>query len=119
MNHAERKALKRAEKVQPTYKMTAAQIDQIKRDAYEAAAKEFRLELEKVKREATDRAIKAVAVIPLVVAHDKLGFGGIRLRRFLDWMMTWMHCIEDEPETLMELMHIVEEACGIKLILEE
>lgn len=117
MNHAERKALKRAEKSQAVYQMTAAQIQQIKVDAIEAARKEFQMELERVKREATDTACNAVVVVPLIVLHDKLGFGGIRLRRFLDYMMTWMRAIEEDPSTLRELSEIVEKITGLHFCL--
>lgn len=41
MNHAERKAAKRAEKAQPVYHLTAAQIDQIRKDAVDEANRQL------------------------------------------------------------------------------
>ena len=116
MNHAERKALKRAAKVQPVYSYTAEQLEQLRTEAfnkaYEQAQKEFQVKLEDAKRVASDRACQAVSVIPLVLLHDKCGYGKFRLRRFMDWMMTWMKAIDDDPATLKELMEIAGELSG-------
>lgn len=108
MNHAERKALKKAAKIQPTYQMTAAQIEQLKKEAFDAAVSEMNKQVEDAKRVAADRAFQAVAVIPLVLLHDKCGFGKIRLQRFVGWMETWIKAINDDPETLKELTAIAE-----------
>ena len=113
MNHAEKKALKRAAKVQPVYSYTAEQLEQLRQEAfnkaYDLAQKEFQKQLEDAKRVASDRACQAVSVIPLVLLHDKCGYGKFRLRRFMDWMMTWMKAIDDDPSTLKELMEIAGE----------
>lgn len=112
MNHAERKALKRAAKVQAVYSYTVEQLEQLRQEAfnkaYEQAQKEFQKQLEDAKRMAADRACQAVAVIPLVLLHDKCGFGKIRLQRFVGWMETWIKAINDDPETLKELTAIAE-----------
>lgn len=116
MNHTERKAMKRAAKVQPVYSYTAEQLEQLREEAfnkaYEQAQKEFQKQLEDTKRAATDRACHAVSAIPLVLLHDKCGYGKFRLRRFMDWMMTWMKAIDDDPATLKELMEIAGELTG-------
>lgn len=70
------------------------------------------------KKEATDIACRAAIAVPLVVIHDKLGFGVVRANRFLDWMMTWLRAINDDPGTLVELQDLVYEFYGIKLMEE-
>lgn len=116
MNHQERKLAKRAAKSAPTYTLTADQIQALKQEAYDKSWEEYNSRIESVKKEATDRAFRAVIAVPMVVLHDKLGFGVVRANRFLDWMMTWLRAINDDPGTLMELQELVYEFYGIKLM---
>lgn len=118
MNHQERKLLKRAAFAAPTYTMTADQIDAIKREAYDKAWAEYNSRIEDIKKEATGIACRAAIAVPLVVAHDKLGFGKVRGDRFLGWMMTWLGAISDDSSTLVELQDLVYEFYGIKLVEE-
>ena len=116
MNHQQRKLAKRAAKSAPTYTLTADQIQALKQEAYDKALAEYSSRIEEVKKEAVDLACRAAIAIPMVVVHDKLGFGVIRANRFLDWMMTWLRAINDDPGTLMELQELVYEFYGIKLM---
>ena len=116
MNHQERKLAKRAAKSAPTYTLTAYQIQALKQEAYDKAWAEYNSHIEAIKKEATDRAFRAVIAVPMVVVHDKLGFGVVRANRFLDWMLTWINAINDDPGTLMELQELVYEFYGIKLM---
>lgn len=116
MNHQERKLAKRAAKSAPTYTLTADQIQALKQEAYDKAWAEYNSRIESVKKEAVNIACRAAIAIPMVVAHDKLGFGAARANRFLDWMLTWLNTINDDPGTLMELQELVYEFYGIKLM---
>ena len=116
MNHQERKLLKRAAKAAPTYAMTADQIEAMQREAYDKAWAEYNSCIEGIKKDATDIACRAAIAVPLVVAHDKFGFGEVRGNRFLDCMMTWLRAINDDPGTLVELQDLVYEFYGIKLM---
>lgn len=116
MNHQERKLAKRAAKSAPTYQLTADQIQALKQEAYDKAWAEYNSRIEAVKKEATDMAFRAAIAVPMVVAHDKLGFGVVRANRFLDWMMAWLRAINDDPGTLVELQEFVYEFYGIKLM---
>ena len=116
MNHQERKLAKRAAKPAPTYTLTADQIQAMKQEAYDKAWIEYNSRIEEVKKEATDAACRAAIAVPMVVVHDKLGFGSARANRFLDWMMTWLRAINDDPGTLVELQELVYEFYGIKLM---
>ena len=116
MNHQQRKLAKRAAKSAPTYTLTADQIQALKQEAYDKAWEEYNSRIESVKKEATGVACRAAIAIPMVVAHDKLGFGVARANRFLDCMLTWLGAINDDPGTLMELQELVYEFYGIKLM---
>lgn len=116
MNHQERKLAKRAAKSAPTYTLTADQIQALKQEAYDKAWEEYNSRIAEAKKEATDRAFRAVIAVPMVVVHDKLGFGAVRANRFLDWMLAWLRAINDDPGTLMELQELVYEFYGIKLM---
>ena len=116
MNHQERKLAKRAAKSAPTYTLTADQIHAMKQEAYDKAWTEYNSRIEDAKKEAVNIACRAAIAIPMVVAHDKLGFGSARAYRLLDCMMTWLRAINDDPGTLVELHELVYEFYGIKLM---
>lgn len=116
MNHQERKLAKRAAKSAPTYTLTADQIQALKQEAYDKAWAEYNSRIEAVKKETTDIACRAAIAVPMVVVHDKLRFGVVRANRFLDWMLTWLNAINDDPGTLMELQELVYEFYGVKLM---
>ena len=116
MNHQERKLAKRAAKSAPAYTLTADQIQALKQEAYDKAWGEYNSRIDAAKKEATDIACRAAIAVPMVVLHDKLGFGSVRANRFLDWMMTWLRAINDDPGTLMELQELVYELYGIQLM---
>ena len=116
MNHQERKLVKRAAKSAPTYTLTADQIQALKQEAHDKAWAEYASRIEAAKKEATDIACRAAIAVPMVVLHDKLGFGAVRANRFLDWMLTWLNAINDDQGTLMELQELVYEFYRIKLM---
>ena len=88
----------------------------MKQEAYDKAWAEYNSRIDAVKKEATGIACRAAIAVPMVVVHDKLGFGVVRGNRFLDWMLTWINAINDDPGTLMELQELVYEFYGIKLM---
>ena len=116
MNHQERKLAKRAAKSAPTYTLTADQIQALKQEAYDKALAEYSSRIEEAKKEATDIACRAAIAVPMVLLHDKLGFGVVRANRFLGWMLTWLRAINDDPGTLAELQELVYEFYGIRLM---
>ena len=116
MNHQERKLAKRAAKSAPTYTLTADQIQVLKQEAYDKALAEYNSRIDVAKKEATDIAFRAAIAVPMVVVHDKLGFGVVRANRFLDCRMAWVRAINDDPGTLVELHELVYEFYGIKLM---
>lgn len=104
MNRAERRrSAKQAEKPK-TYVLNEDQIRQIKREAV---------------NEALDRAFRMLLSIPVMVLHDKFGFGKMRLGRFMDYVLVWYESVQSDETRLAELLKIAEEECGIHITLHE
>ena len=98
MNRAERR--RSAVTTKPkTYVLNEDQIRQIKREAV---------------NQATNKAFRMFLSIPVMVLHDKFGFGKMRLSRFMDYVLVWYESVQDNETRLAELMKIAEEECGIQ-----
>lgn len=94
MNRAERRRLGKSEK-QKTYVLTQDQIDQLK-------------------REATDAAFRQLLAIPTLVLHDKFGFGRVRLDRFEHYAWGWVHGIQKGEVSIEAVMALCEAETGLK-----
>ena len=66
-------------------------------------------------KEATRKAFILFMSIPVVVLHDKFGFGNIRLDRFMRYALYWYESVQDEETTLMEMLKIAENECGFSI----
>lgn len=98
MNRAERR--RSAVTTKPkTYVLTEDQINKIKRDAV---------------MEATRKAFLMFMAIPVMVLHDKFGFGKLRAGRFMDYVLVWYESVQDNETKLMEIVNIAEAECGIR-----
>jgi hypothetical protein len=100
MNRAERRKQKNATSPK-TYVLTEDQINQIKRDAAATA---------------TRKAFLMFLSIPVMVLHDKFGFGKLRLSRFMDYALIWFESVQNNETQLMEIVKIAEKECGIEII---
>lgn len=100
MNRAERRRNARNEKPK-TYVLTEDQITKLKQDAA---------------YEATRRAFFMFMAIPIMVLHDKFGFGVRRLTKFLDYALIWFDSVQKNETSLTELVKIAEKECGIKVL---
>lgn len=100
MNRAERRRSARQEEKPRTYVLTDDQIEKIKRDAA---------------HEATHKAFVMFLSIPVMVLHDKFGFGKTRLSRFMDYVLIWFESVYDNETQLRELIKVAEEECGIQI----
>lgn len=95
MNRKERRKAGKTEKVK-TYVLTDQQIKKIKDDA-------------------VTEALKILLAVPVVVLHDKFGFGTVRNGRFLSCVNTWVKaCMQDE-NTLAEVLKVAQEEAGYTL----
>lgn len=103
MNRAERRRLaKSAQKEkEKTYVLTQAQIDEMKMEAT---------------NEATRKAFLMFLSIPVMVLHDKFGFGKRRLEKLMHYCMVWYESVQNGETKLLELVKIAENECGIKVL---
>lgn len=97
MNRAERRRNAKDSKPK-TYVLTEDQILQIKRNA---------------SAEASRKALLMFLSIPVMVLHDKFGFGKTRLTRFMDYALVWFESVYDNETRLTELVEIASKECGI------
>ncbi len=104
MNRAERRKLGKSAPKTKTYVLTEDQINQMKRDAV---------------REAARKAFLMFMSIPVMVLHDKFGFGKQRLGKFMDYALVWYESVENNETHLMELVKIAEDECGVRTISRE
>lgn len=100
MNRAERRRSAKQQAKQKTYVLTEDQIEKMKRDAV---------------NEATRKAFLMFLSIPVMVLHDKFGFGKQRLSKLMHYCLVWYEAIQDNDVKLMELVKIAEDECGIKV----
>lgn len=103
MNRAERRrsAKQQQKQEQRTYVLTEEQIEKMKMDAV---------------LEATRRAFLMFMSIPVMVLHDKFGFGHQRLGRFMDYALVWYESVQDNETGLIELINVAKTECGINTL---
>lgn len=103
MNRAERRRLaKSAQKEkEKTYVLTQARIDEMKQDAV---------------NEATRKAFLMFLSIPVMILHDKFGFGKKRLSKFMDYALIWYEAVQNNEVKLLELVKVAEDECGISVL---
>lgn len=114
MNRAERRRQGRSDKP-AVYQYTQDQIDKMIQDA---VAKELDGIKEKAVDEATRTAFQMFMSIPVMVLHDKFGFGQIRGNRFMDYAMIWYESVLKGETTLKEVMKIAEDLTGVQFIMD-
>lgn len=118
MNHAERKALKRAERKEPTYLLTAKQIDGIRQKAAQEAYDRYIQEigdLDKLKEDATKDALKMLVSIPVIVLSDKYDFDEDGLNQFMEYMKTWVIASNQDENTIHELVEEAKQLCDFEI----
>ena len=101
MNRAERRRLQKQAEKPKTYVLTQDQIDQMKHDAVLTA---------------TRRAFLMFMAIPVMVLHDKFGFGIIRLGRFMHYALGWYKSVHDNETEILEIVKVAEKECGIQVL---
>jgi hypothetical protein len=101
MNRKERRKQGKSAPRPKTYVLTEDQIEKIKHDAVD---------------EATYKAFLMFLSIPVMVLHDKFGFGKFRLGKLMDYCLIWYEAVLKDEVRLMELVKIAENECGIKTL---
>lgn len=93
------------------YTMTDAQIEKIKADAVREAEP-------KIKAKAVHDAFMLFMSIPVMVLHDKFGFGKIRFDRFIHYVLVWYESVQSGETAIEHIVEIAENVSGIKLLKE-
>ena len=104
MNRAERRRLERQGKIaskEPTINVKASDITSIKEDAAKKAA---------------DKAFFLMLGLPLMVLHDKWGFGKVRGERFIEQVLDLYDSFEKGYLSLDDIYNCLWEEGGIKLV---
>jgi hypothetical protein len=102
MSRAERRQSDReTAKLQKTYTLNVAQIEQIKKDAT---------------MEATKKAFLMMMGFPLLTLRDKFGFGKVRLNKFMDKMLDLYEAYENDYVDLDDLNNTILEETGVTLL---
>ena len=112
MNRAERRKAGKQNKP-AVYMYTQDQIDKMIQDA---VAKELAGIREKAVNQAINTCFKMFMSIPVMVLHDKFGFGHIRLDRFMHYALSWFEGVQEGDTALEEIMAIAEADSGIKVL---
>lgn len=100
MNRAERRRQAKSAQAKPkTYVLTQEQIDDMKK---------------KVADEATYKAFLMFMCIPVMVLHDKFGFGKTRIQRFMDYAQIWYKSVLEGETPLREILDLTEAMCGLR-----
>ena len=118
MNHAERKALKRAERKEPVYSLTASQINDIRQKAVLEARDRYLEEIgsiEKLKKDATTDALKLLISIPVLVLSDKYNFDEADLDQFMGYVKTWVLAINQDEDTVQEIVEEAKKVCSFEV----
>lgn len=101
MNRAERRKNKQSAQKPKTYVLTEDQINKMKMDAV---------------NEATHKAFLMFLSIPVMILHDKFGFGKQRLSKFMDYALIWYESVQNGETHLLELVKVARDECGIDTI---
>ena len=102
MNRSERRrSAKQQQQKRKTYVLTEEQIEKMKMDAA---------------NEATRKAFLMFLSIPVMVLHDKFGFGKQRLSKLMHYCLVWYEAVQNDEVRLLELVKIAEDECGIKTL---
>lgn len=131
MNRKQRRKTGVTEKPK-VYNLTEAQIEKIKADAVREANAEIqrlraenealRLTLMKRKAEVMAKAVHDAFLlllsIPVMVLHDKFGFGKIRFDRFMNYVLMWYESVQSGETTIEHIVEIAESVSGIKFVKE-
>lgn len=103
MNRTERRRSKKQGQVipkEPVINIKVSDIQQMKLDATKQAA---------------DIGFILMLSIPIMVLHDKWGFGKVRCERFIDQVLDLYDSFENDYVTLDDLKKCLWEEAGIKI----
>ena len=61
----------------------------------------------------TDKALRVIAYVPLIVLHDKWGFGKKRLEKFLYEFAEQIDCLENQYVSFDDMIEAIKDETGL------
>ncbi|MDU1409796.1 hypothetical protein [uncultured Finegoldia sp.] len=107
MNRAQRRKAGIKTKV-PTYRFTQEQLHA----EINKGIDKFR---EEIKDDVTDKALRVIAYVPLIVLRDKWGFGKKRLEKFLFEFAEQIDCLENQYVSFDDMIAAIKEETGLNV----
>ncbi|MDU2383225.1 MAG: hypothetical protein E7D50_01005 [Finegoldia magna] len=68
---------------------------------------------EEIRDNVTDKALKVIAYVPLIVLHDKWGFGKKRLEKFLYEFAEQIDCLENKYVEFDDMIEAIKDETGL------
>ncbi|EGS34218.1 hypothetical protein HMPREF9489_0602 [Finegoldia magna SY403409CC001050417] len=101
MNRAQRRKAGIKKKT-ATYNFTQEQL----RAAISEGMEEYK---DKIREEVTNQALRVIAYVPLLVLHDKWGFGKKRLEKFLFEFAEQIDCLEKDYVGFEDMISVIKD----------
>lgn len=105
MNRKERRKAGIKKKV-PTYTFTQEQLHA----EINKGIDKFR---EEIRDDVTDKALRVLAYVPLMVLRDKFGFGKVRLDKFLREFAELVDCVENDYVGFEDMIETIKDETGL------
>lgn len=105
MNRKERRKAGIKTKV-PTYRFTQEQLHA----EINKGIDKFR---EEIRDDVTDKALRVIAYVPLIVLHDKWEFGKKRLEKFLYEFAEQIDCLENQYVSFDDMIEAIKDETGL------
>jgi hypothetical protein len=70
---------------------------------------------EEIRDDVTDKALRVIAYVPLIVLHDKWGFGKKRLQDFIYEFAEQVECLKKEYVSFDDMIAAIKEETGLNV----
>ena len=70
---------------------------------------------EEIRDDVTDKALRVIAYVPLIVLHDKWGFGKKRLQDFMYEFAEQVECLKKEYVSFDDMIAAIKEETGLNV----
>lgn len=70
---------------------------------------------EEIRDDVTDKALRVIAYVPLIVLHDKWGFGKKRLQDFMYEFAEQVECLKKGYVSLEDMINVIQEETGLDI----
>lgn len=68
---------------------------------------------EEIRDDVTNKALRVIAYVPLIVLHDKWGFGKKRLEKFLYEFAEQIDCLENKYVEFDDMIEAIKDETGL------